>query len=128
MVTGGRDARRVQQALDAVRRACLSLPEVSERPSHGTPAFFIRGSRTFVTFRSDHHGDGRPAIWCAAPEGVQAEMLQTEPDRFFRPPYVGHRGWLGVKLRTVDEAELTAVVREAYRTVAPKGLLAQLGD
>ena len=85
----------VERHLARVRKACLSLPETSERLSHGGPAFFIRNTVCFVMFLDDHHDDGRLAIWCAAPEGVQAEMIDTEPERFFRPPYVGHRGWLG---------------------------------
>ncbi len=116
----------VERVLAMVRRSCLALPEVSERLSHGGPAFFIRDKKTFVMFLDDHHSDGRLAIWCAAPEGVQAEMIETEPKRFFRPPYVGHRGWLGVHLLEVDQAELDAIVLDAYRTVAPKTLLARL--
>jgi hypothetical protein len=114
------------RALAAVREACLGLPEVSERPSHGSPAFFIRDKVTFVMFLDNHHSDGRLAIWCAAPAGVQVEMLETERARFFRPPYVGHRGWLGVHLLEVDQAELNAIVLEAYKTAAPKKLLARL--
>ena len=72
-----------------------------------------------VIFVDDHHGDGRLAIWCAAPDGVQAEMVQSELERFFRPPYVGHRGWLGVELTEVSDAELGAICREAFLTVAP---------
>jgi hypothetical protein len=79
-----------------------------------------------VMFLDDHHGDGRLAIWCAAQEGVQAEMVETEPGRFFRPPYVGHRGWLGVRLLEVEQAELDAIALEAYRCVAPRRLLDQL--
>ena len=90
--------RRDVEAARPVRAACLALPQSSERPSHGGPAFFIRDKKCFVMFLDDHHEDGRLAIWCAAPDGVQAEMVETEPDRFFRPPYVGHRGWLGVHL------------------------------
>jgi hypothetical protein len=73
----------------------------------------------FVMFLDDHHDDGRLAIWCAAPDGVQAEMIETEPERFFRPPYVGHRGWLGVQLAEVSAAELSAICREAFSAVAP---------
>ena len=112
--------------LDRLREVCLALPETSERLSHGSPTFFIREKKTFVMFLDDHHADGRLAIWCAAPKGVQAEMVETEPTRFFRPPYVGHRGWLGVHLLEVDQAELDAIVLDAYRTVAPKTLLARL--
>lgn len=126
MSAGGDGTGQVERALAAVRRACQGLPDVSERLSHGTPTFFIRGKVTFVMFADDHHGDGRLAIWCAAPAGVQAEMVETEPERFFRPPYVGHRGWLGVLLAGAEQDELDAIVREAYRTVAPKTLLARL--
>ncbi len=116
----------VQRALGMVRAAALRLPETSERPSHGGPAFFIRDKKCFVMFLDDHHQDGRLAIWCAAPAGVQAEMVETEPDRFFRPPYVGHRGWLGVHLLQVDQPELDAIVLDAFRTIAPPTVLRQL--
>jgi hypothetical protein len=116
----------VQRVLAAVRQACLALPEVSERLSHGGPAFFVREKKTFVMFLDDHHSDGRLAIWCAAPDGVQAEMVETDPARFFRPPYVGHRGWLGVHLLEVDRPELDAIVLDAYKTVAPRALLERL--
>ena len=116
----------VDAQLIRLRSACLALPQTSERPSHGGPAFFIRDKKCFVMFLDDHHEDGRLAIWCAAPDGVQAEMVETEPDRFFRPPYVGHRGWLGVHLRTVADAELVAIVTEAFRTIAPPTVLREL--
>ena len=113
--------------LDRVRASCLALPEVTERPSHGAPSFFVREKKTFVMFMDDHHGDGRLALWCAAPPGAQEEMIGLDPDRFFRPPYVGHRGWLGVRVDgRPDWAEVIAVINEAYRTVAPKALVAQL--
>jgi hypothetical protein len=114
-------------ALRNLRRICLALPEVTERPSHGSPTFFVRARTSFVTLLEDHHGDGRLAIWCAAPEGVQATLVQAEPHRFFRPPYVGHRGWLGVRLDVdVDWPEIAAIVTDAYRQVAPKTLARQL--
>lgn len=114
-------------ALRGVRAACEALPEVVERPSHGAPSWFVRGKKTFVMFMDDHHGDGRLAIWCAAPPGVQAQLVREEPERFFVPPYVGHRGWLGVRLDTaLDWDEVGGIVRDAYRTVAPKTLAAQL--
>lgn len=78
-------------------------------------------------FHDDHHGDGRLAIWCAAPDGAQALMVESEPERFFVPPYVGHRGWLGVRLDVdVDWDEVAAIVEDAYRTVAPRKLVAML--
>lgn len=120
-------ARQHDRALAEVRAACLALPEVEERLSHGAPTFFVRGKKTFVMFHADHHGDGILGIWCAAPPGVQAELVETEPDRFFVPPYVGHRGWVGVRLdRAPDWSELAEIVTDAYRHVAPKTLVARL--
>ena len=110
--------------LERVRSLCLALPEVTERPSHGEPTWFVRDKKTFVMY-ADHHHDDVLAFWCPAPPGVQEELARTEPERFFRPPYVGHRGWLGVRLDTdVDWAEVDRIVREAYRLVAPKTLAA----
>jgi hypothetical protein len=114
-------------ALAHVRASCLGLPEVEERLSHGAPTFFVRGKKSFVMFHDDHHGDGRLAIWCAAPPGAQVEAVHEEPERFFVPPYVGGRGWLGVRLdRTPDWVELDGIVRDAYRQVAPKSLVATM--
>jgi hypothetical protein len=123
-------ANPVEAALAEVRAACLALPEVTERLSHGSPTFFVRGKKTFVMFLNDHHGDGRLALWVAAAPGVQAEMVDEEPDRFFVPPYVGHRGWLGVRLdRKPNWKEIAGICADAYRQVAPKTLVAQLdGD
>lgn len=109
-----------EQVLAAVRRHALALPEATERMSHGSPAFFVRRSPQFASFVDDHHGDGNVGIWCAAPPGAQQELVETEPGRFFVPPYVGGRGWIGVRLdRTLDEDELAAILQDAYRTVAP---------
>jgi hypothetical protein len=100
---------------------------VTERLSHGSPTWFVRGKKTFVMFLNDHHGDGRLALWVAAAPGVQAEMVDEEPDRFFVPPYVGHRGWLGVRLdRKPNWTEVAGICADAYRQVAPKTLVAQL--
>lgn len=118
--------RQIDQALREVRRICLALPETSERISHGAPCFFIREKRAFVYFNQDAE-DGPLAVWCAAPDGAQAELIETEPDRFFRPAYVGHRGWLGVDIGTSpDWDELAVILADAYRQVAPKTLVALL--
>ena len=109
------------EALRRLRAICLALPEVTERLSHGAPTWFVRGKRTFVTLWVDgHHGDDFPHLWCAAPPGVQAELVESEPDRFFRPPYVGGRGWLGVRLDVaVDWDEIGRICADAYRTRRP---------
>ena len=114
--------------VERVRAICTALPGVVERPSHGTPTFFVRGKTTFVQVWHDgHHDHTFPHLWCAAAPGVQAELVEAEPDRFFRPPYVGHRGWLGVRLDVdVDWDEVARICEDAYRAVAPKALLAEL--
>ncbi|MDT7729568.1 MAG: hypothetical protein QOI21_6144 [Actinomycetota bacterium] len=112
--------------LESLRRLCLALPETTERLSHGEPTWFVRGKKTFVTY-ANHHHDDLLGFWCAAPPGVQDDLVATEPERFYRPPYVGHRGWLGVRLDVdVDWAEVEQIVADAYRMIAPKSLIAQL--
>lgn len=114
-------------ALDHVRSICLALPEVSERLSHGSPAWFVRGKKTIAMFLDDHHGDGRLAIWCPAPPGAQTELVEEEPERYFVPPYVGVSGWVGLRLDiSPDWQEVAAVIADAYRKVAPKTLVEQL--
>jgi hypothetical protein len=81
--------------LARIRKICLSLPETSERLSHGAPAFIIRGKRAFVTYMDNHHNDGRLAIWCAASPEIQSMLVRGAPKHYFVPPYVGHLGWVG---------------------------------
>jgi hypothetical protein len=115
---------------DPVRRLrtiCLALPEVTERASHGEAAFFVRGKRQFVSVDDHHHGADRLAFWCAAPMGAQEAHVAADPDTFFRPPYVGHRGWLGVRIDgDPDWTEVEEIVRDAYRQIAPKRLIAEM--
>ena len=115
-----------ERVLERLRGICLGLPEVEERLSHGAPTFFVRGKRPFVMVLTDHHGDGRFAIWCAAGEGVQTMLVDADPGRFFVPPYVGHRGWLGMRLdRTLDWDEVAGIVEDAYVEIAPAKLVAE---
>jgi hypothetical protein len=113
--------------LERLRALCMALPEVTEKVSHGEPTWFVR--KSFVTF-ADHHHDDRLAFWCAAPPGAQEELVAADPGRFFRPPYVGGRGWLGVYLDVpdVDWTEIAEIVTDAYRQVAPKRLVARLDE
>ena len=112
--------------LRKLRRICLGFPETTERLSHGEPTWFIRQKTTFVNY-ANHHHDDRLAFWCAAPAGSQQALVASDPERFFVPPYVGHRGWLGVYLDLpVDWDEIAEIVEEAYRVVAPKRLVAAL--
>jgi hypothetical protein len=111
--------------LKRLRSICLALPEATERPSHGAPAFFVK--KCFLMLLDNHHGDGRFAIWCAAPPGDQQVLVGADAEKFFVPPYVGHRGWLGVRLdRGVDWEELAGIVEDAYCAVAPQKLVAEL--
>ena len=113
--------------LEPLRRICLGLPEVTERLSHGEPTWFVRDKKTFVNY-ANHHHDDRLAFWCAAPDGAQETLVAQNPERFFRPPYVGHRGWLGVYLDVpgIDWDQIADLVADAYRVVAPKRLVAEL--
>ena len=115
-------------SLDRLRAICLAFPEVTERPSHGAPTWFVRDQRSFATFwEHGHHDLDFPHLWLAAPAGAQEELLATAPDRYFRPPYVGHRGWVGVRLDVpVDWVELAELCEEAYRAVAPRTLIQRL--
>jgi hypothetical protein len=110
--------------LARLRAICLALPDATERASHGAPTWFA-GRPSFATAWLDgHHDHHFPHLWCAAPPGAQAELMAANPDRFFRPPYVGHRGWLGVRLDgKVDWAEIAEVCEDAYRTVAGKRMI-----
>ncbi|WP_018657146.1 MmcQ/YjbR family DNA-binding protein [Actinomadura flavalba] len=117
-----------EDPLVRLRAICLGLPEATERVSHGEPAWFVRDKKLFVTY-ADHHHDDRLGFWCAAPPGAQEALVESSPDRFHRPPYVGHRGWLGVYLDVpVDWDEIAEIVTDAYRVVAPKRLAALLDE
>src|SRR5947199_910689 len=105
------------KALEKLRAIRDTLPETTERLSHGAPSFFVRDKKCFLMLLDDHHGDGRFAIWCAAEAGLQELLVATDPEKFFRPPYVGHRGWLGVMLHgDVDWEEIAGLVEDAYAT------------
>lgn len=119
---------RSSELEDRIRAICLALPGVTERPSHGAPGFFA-GKQFVMLWPDGHHDHEFPHLWFAAPPGAQDELVRSEPDRFFRPPYVGGRGWVGLRLdRMTDWDELTAICEEAFRTVASKRLIAALGQ
>jgi hypothetical protein len=116
--------RARERTLAKLRALCLALPETSERLSHGAPTFFVRGKRAFLMVLTDHHGDGRFAIWCASASGIQEMLVDADGEKFFVPPYVGHRGWLGVRLDIgPDWDELAGIVEDAYTEVAPAKLV-----
>jgi predicted DNA-binding protein (MmcQ/YjbR family) len=111
----------------AVREACLWLPEAEEFLSHGSPNFRVRG-KTFATFVVNHHGDGRVGLWLTAPPGSEDLHVRAEPKHYFVPPYVGPKGWLGVILdRGIDWRQVLTLIREGYEKVAPPDLRARIG-
>jgi hypothetical protein len=110
--------------LDRLREICLRFPEAVEAGGVGNPSFKVRDK----IFAMQHGHEGRPSAWCKAAEGVQELLVGSAPDRFFRPPYVGHHGWVGTWLDVdQDWDELGDLVEESYRMTAPKRLVAQLG-
>jgi hypothetical protein len=116
----------VTEAVERVRALCTAYPQTQERLSHGEPAWFAGGGRAFVTY-ADHHHDDREGFWAAAPPGAQEALVASDPERYFRPPYVGHRGWVGVwvDVPDVDWDRIGLVIEDAWRSVAPKRLLAE---
>jgi hypothetical protein len=110
-----------------VREVCLWLPEAEEFISHGSPNFRVRG-KTFATYVVNHHGDQRAALWLPAPAGAQDHHVRADPESFYVPPYVGVRGWIGVRIdRGLAWRRVTALVREAYEHVAPAALRKCIG-
>jgi predicted DNA-binding protein (MmcQ/YjbR family) len=105
---------------ERVRGFCARLPEVTERPSHGAPAWWVTGKMFAQLWPDGHHDITDPHLWCAAPPGAQAELIAEDGGRFFRPPYVGHRGWIGIMLNDEpDWDEIAELCADAHRTVAP---------
>lgn len=101
--------------LDTVREICLALPRSYEKLSHGSPSFFIEKGRQFCSFVDGHHGDGRTAVWLPAPPGVQEALIDEDSETYFRPPYVGPSGWVGVRLdRSLSREALEALIASAH--------------
>ena len=111
--------------LKRVRTICAGLPETTEKMSHGEPTFFVN-KKVYVMFANNHHNDGHIAVYLPAAIGIQAMLIKASPEKFFRPPYVGVRGWFGIELDRVSDEELASHIREAWRLIAPKRLLALL--
>jgi len=116
-----------EKHLQRVRRICMALPETVEKLSHGEPTFFVR-KKVFAMCSNNHHNDGHIAVVLPAAIGVQAALVEASPEKFYKPPYVGVRGWIGVELDRVDDEELALHVREAWRLIAPEKLYALLKD
>ena len=105
--------------LEKIRALCASFPKSAERPSHGAPTWFIDGKKSYASVTDNHHGDGRFALWCAAPKGAMAMLVDSEPDRYFVPPYVAHLGWVGVHLDHAPWSSIASALEQAYLERAP---------
>jgi hypothetical protein len=110
-----------EEHLARVRRICAALPGTTEKLSHGEPTFFVN-KKVYAMFANNHHHDGHVAVWIPAPTGFQAALLHAAPEKFFKPPYVGVRGWIGIELARVGDEELASHILEAWRLIAPKKL------
>lgn len=111
------------EPLDRLREICLTLPEAAEKEAWGDPTFRVRDK----IFAMCNAGDGRESVWCKAPPDAQEYFVESDPERFFRPPYVGHNGWIGVRLDgEVDWEHLADLIEESYCMTAPKRLVALL--
>ncbi len=110
------------EQIERVRRLCLALPETSEKLSHGEPTFFV-AKKVFVMFADNHHDDGRVAVWLPVPPGAQQSLIESSPTVYFRPPYVGHRGWVGIELAWIDDDDLTYHIQVAWELIAPQRLI-----
>lgn len=112
--------KTAEKALAVARKICLALPNTEEKYAWGEPTFRIRG-RLFAMFANNHHDDGRIALWCNAPDGAQRDIVASDEEHFFVPPYVGPSGWIGMRLdRKLSEKAIAAVVLQAYETTREK--------
>ena len=111
--------------LERVRRICSTLPETTEKLSHGEPTFFVK-NKVFVMFADNHHNDGHIAVWLPVPSGFQTTLIESAPGTFFKPPYVGVRGWVGIELDRITDKDLTYHIEVAWELIAPKRLLASV--
>ncbi len=114
-----------ERHMERVRRICNTLPETTEKISHGEPTWFVR-KKVFAMFSNNHHNDGHVAVTVPAAIGVQAALIEASPEKFYKPPYVGVRGWIGIEMERVSDEELTMHVKEAWRLIAPPKLSAQM--
>lgn len=112
-----------EKQIQRVRQICNALPETTEKLSHGEPTFFV-GKKVFVMFANNHHNDGHIAVWLPVPAGMQSVLIENAPGVFFKPPYMGVRGWVGIELGQISDDALASHVREAWELIAPKKVLA----
>src|ERR1043166_2113947 len=111
-----------ENQIERVRRICLALPETWEKLSHGEPTWFV-GKKVFAMFSNNHHSDGHIAVTVPAAIGIQQMLIEKSPQKFYRPPYVGGRGWGGIAVCRGSEKELEFHIKEAWRLTAPRKLV-----
>jgi hypothetical protein len=123
MKQGGKSRKPQEGAeqIERVRRICLSLPGTWEKLSHGEPTWFA-GQKVFAMFSNNHHGDGHVAVMVPAAIGIQEMLIKKSPRKFYSPPYVGCRGWIGIEVDRVSDKELSLHIKEAWQLIAPKKL------
>jgi hypothetical protein len=113
--------------LTRVRKICLAFPDAYEKVAWNAPTFRVKGGKMFAMFVANHHGDGRVSLWSMASPGVQEEFVAADPLRYFRPPYVGAGGWIGIRLdERPDWKVVSGLLREGYLECAPKKLRKKL--
>lgn len=116
-----------EKLIERVRRICLSLPETFEKISHGEPTFFVK-KKVFAMCSNNHHNDGHIAVVVPAAIGVQEALIESSPQTFYRPPYVGGSGWVGIEIARVSDRELELHLKEAWNLIAPEKLKASLQE
>jgi hypothetical protein len=112
-------------SLPRLRAICLALPETTEQEAWGAPTFRVR-KKIFAMFADNHHRDGRVAVWCPAPVGIQQLLVRSDPDTYFMPPYVGVKGWIGIIIDGLGDEELREQIVQSYCMIAPKKLQAMV--
>lgn len=112
--------------LQRLRSLCLGLPQATEKVAWGDPTWRVR-DKIFAMQKGNYEG-GRPSLWLKAPDGAQAALVEGQPEQFFVPPYVGHKGWVGAYLdgRSIDWPLIESLIEESYRLIAPRALAAEV--
>jgi hypothetical protein len=116
-----------EEQVRRVRRICAAMPGTTERLSHGEPTFFVH-KKVFAMFANNHHNDGHIAVWIPLAPGLQPVLIGSAPEKFYRPPYVGVRGCVGVELEQVGDEELAYLIRQAWQMMAPKNMRSAAQD
>lgn len=114
-----------EKQIERVRKICSALPEATEKISHGEPTWFVR-KKVFAMFSNNHHNDGHVAVTVPAAIGIQAALIKASPEKFYKPPYVGVRGWIAIELDRVSDEELAMHIKEAWKLIAPPKLQAEM--